>query len=254
MLRKLLFQAKLLILGNLKFYSHYKQFKLQSSDSPFKSYFPFDQNAKMLKDYYEQAGIASGHYFHQDIYVAREIYRNNPKRHHDIGSRIDGFISHLAVFREVEVFDIRELESSDPNIHFCKLDILDTVAVSEMERVSSLSCLHTAEHFGLGRYGDPINFDGWFVGLKNMTSLVATGGTFYFSTPISSRQRIVFNAHRIFDPHFLTTHFQKDFEVLKTAAIRDSGEMDLTADFQSTEFLNNFNDDYACGIWTLRKK
>jgi hypothetical protein len=249
-----LFQQKMLIVGNLKFYSHLREFRNQSLSSSFKVNFPYDRNHKMLTDFYEQAGVASGHYFHQDIYVAREIYRRNPVHHHDIGSRIDGFISSLAVFREVEVFDIRELESSDPNIHFRKLDILNTAAVRDMEQVLSLSCLHTAEHFGLGRYGDPINFDGWFIGLKNMTSLVASGGIFYFSTPISSRQRIVFNAHRIFDPHFLTTHFLKDFEVLNTAAIRDTGEMDLSVDFQSAAFLSDFNDDYACGIWTLQKK
>jgi hypothetical protein len=244
----------LLIIGNFKVYLHYFKFKRQASVSSFKSIFPFDRKAKMLNDYYEQAGIASGHYFHQDIYVAREIYRNNPSKHYDIGSRIDGFISHLAVFRQVEVFDIRELESSDPNIHFHKLNILDTVAVSGMAQVSSLSCLHTTEHFGLGRYGDPIDFDGWLVGLQNMTSLVATGGTFYFSTPISAQQRIVFNAHRIFDPQFLTVYFQQNFEIVRTAAIRDSGMLDLTADFKSAEFLRSFKDDYACGIWILRKK
>ena len=249
-----LFRLKMLLIGNYRFHKHLKEFKAQSSSSLFKKDFLFDQNSKMLTDFFEQAGVASGHYFHQDIYVAREIYRNNPTRHHDIGSRIDGFVSSLAVFREVEIFDIRELESSDPNINFHQLDILDTVAVSAMEQVFSLSCLHTAEHFGLGRYGDPISFDGWFIGLTNMTTLVAKGGVFYFSTPISSRQRIVFNAHRIFDPQFLTAHFLRDFEILKTAAIRDSGEIDLTADFQSAAFLSDFNDDYACGIWILRKK
>ena len=249
-----LFRIKMRITGNFKFYSQLKEFKSQSSSSSFNVNFPFDRNRKMLTDYYDQAGIASGHYFHQDIYVAREIYRNNPTRHHDIGSRVDGFISSLAVFREVEVFDIRQLESSDPNIHFHTLDILDTAAVGKMEQVLSLSCLHTAEHFGLGRYGDPINFDGWLVGLENMSALVASGGIFYFSTPISSQQRIVFNAHRIFNPQFLTTYFLKDFEVLKTAAIRDSGKIDLVVDFQSEAFMSDFNDDYACGIWTLRKR
>lgn len=248
------FRLKMLVSGNFKFYKHLKEFKAQSSSSLFKMDFQFDQNRKMLTDFYEQAGVASGHYFHQDIYVAREIYRDNPTRHHDIGSRVDGFISSLAVFREVEIFDIRALESSDPNIHFHQLDILDSAAVNAMEKVFSLSCLHTAEHFGLGRYGDPINYDGWFIGLTNIAALIAKGGVFYFSTPISSRQRIVFNAHRIFNPQFLTAHFLKDFEILKTALIRDSGEIDLTADFQSAAFLNDFSDDYACGIWILRKK
>ena len=32
---------------------------------------------------------------------------NNPLKHVDVGSRIDGFVAHLACMREVEVFDIR---------------------------------------------------------------------------------------------------------------------------------------------------
>src|SRR2546425_10497832 len=64
-----------------------------------------------LSDKYIASGVASGHYFHQDLWAARWIYRVNPKRHLDVGSRIDGFVSHLLTFREVEVIDIRPLQS-----------------------------------------------------------------------------------------------------------------------------------------------
>ena len=33
-----------------------------------------------------------------------------------------------------------------------------------IECCDSLSCLHTVEHIGLGRYGDPVNCDGHLVG------------------------------------------------------------------------------------------
>ena len=35
-----------------------------------------------------------------------------------------------------------------------------------MRETDSLSCLHTLEHFGLGRYNDPINVKGFEIGLK----------------------------------------------------------------------------------------
>ena len=34
----------------------------------------------------------------------------NLKRHVDIGSRLDGFVAHVASFREIEVLDIRPLK------------------------------------------------------------------------------------------------------------------------------------------------
>jgi hypothetical protein len=70
----------------------------------------------ILDDKYKQGGTANGHYFHQDLVVAKKIYDANPKKHIDIGSRVDGFVAHLAVFREVVIIDIRDLTSQTKNI------------------------------------------------------------------------------------------------------------------------------------------
>jgi len=59
----------------------------------------------MLTDRFDPGGDASGHYFHQDLIVARRIFERDPRKHVDVGSRIDGFVAHLAVFRQVEVID-----------------------------------------------------------------------------------------------------------------------------------------------------
>lgn len=63
----------------------------------------------------------------------------------------------------------------------------------------SLSCLHALEHFGLGRYGDPINHQGFRDGIENMSRLLRPGGNFYLSVPIG-QERVEFNAHRVFAP------------------------------------------------------
>jgi hypothetical protein len=55
------------------------------------------------------------------------------------------------------------------------------------------------EHFGLGRYCDPINPKGYQMGIANMAKLLSPGGTFYLSTPIG-QERVEFNANWVFDP------------------------------------------------------
>ena len=76
-----------------------------------------------------------------------------------MGSRIDGFVAHVAAFREIEVFDIRPLTHKIPGVVFRRVDILDLPEALE-NYCDSLSSLHALEHVGLGRYGDPIDAEG----------------------------------------------------------------------------------------------
>src|SRR6185437_11346343 len=63
----------------------------------------------------------------------------------------------------------------------------------------SVSSLHAIEHVGLGRYGDPIDPDGSTKALKELSRIAAPGGHLYVGVPIG-RERLQFNAHRIFHP------------------------------------------------------
>ena len=79
----------------------------------------------ILFDYSDNAGNYKGHYFHQDLLVANFIYEQNPKRHIDIGSRVDGFVAHVASFRKIEVIDVRSLtKSKHKNIQFRQMDFM----------------------------------------------------------------------------------------------------------------------------------
>jgi hypothetical protein len=78
-----------------------------------------------LNDWVEPSGYASGAYFHQDLFVAQRVFAAKPRRHIDIGSRIDGFVAHLATWREIEVIDVRPNHSSAKGIVFHTADILD---------------------------------------------------------------------------------------------------------------------------------
>ena len=63
----------------------------------------------IISDHNQEAGKFDKQYFYQDLIVAQEIFNKNPEKHVDVGSRIDGFVSNVASFREIEVFDIRPL-------------------------------------------------------------------------------------------------------------------------------------------------
>lgn len=140
-----------------------------------------------------------GEYFWQDLFVAKRIIDANPRRHVDVGSRVDGFIGHLACVRSVEVFDIRPLQQSIPNVIFTQCDM--SQPNDSLQGISDcLSCLHTIEHVGLGRYSDPIEMDGWKDFLASLSTLLEVDGFMWLSTPIG-HQRVEFNAHRVFHPN-----------------------------------------------------
>ena len=94
-------------------------------------------------DLKDNAGQASGHYFHQDLLVAQFINERNPRRHLDFGGRIDGFIAHVASYREIEVCDVRPLKSAIKNVLFLRQDLTE---VNENYVTDSLSCLHSLEN------------------------------------------------------------------------------------------------------------
>lgn len=156
-----------------------------------------------LHDRYEEAGAASSEYFWQDLLVARAIYADKPVRHVDIGSRVDGFVAHVASFRDCEVFDLRPISKLVPGVVFRQADLMNPttlpITAGGEGYCDSVSCLHTIEHFGLGRYGDPINPQGYQRGIANIAQLLQLGGTLYLSTPIG-QERVEFNANWVFDP------------------------------------------------------
>lgn len=156
-------------------------------------------NNRILSDYRDNAGVASGHYFHQDLLVASHIYTANPRRHIDVGSRVDGFVAHVAAFRHIEIIDIRPLKpTGHQNIRSLQADLMDDS--QPLPTADSISCLHAIEHFGLGRYGDPIDPNGHKKGFSNLLRMIESNGTLYISFPIGARNEVHFNGQRVFHP------------------------------------------------------
>ena len=214
--------------------------------------FPFGKLHPCFQEKDQESGVLAEHYFYQDLYVARKVFQNNPVRHVDIGSRIDGFVAHVASFREIEVLDVRDLHLGLPHIRFTRAD-LSAKEFPLTDYCDSLSCLHALEHFGLGRYGDPVDYDGHLVGWENMHRMLKKEGKFYFSVPIGE-QRIEFNAHRVFSISYLLALMEKAYDIESFAYINDAGNFISDAALDEASVRENFGCRYGCGIFELTKR
>ena len=203
----------------------------------------------MISDLSEEAGSVPAHYFMQDLYVAKKIFRKNPSQHYDIGSRLDGFIAHLLVFREVNYLDIRPLSEEIEGLHFTQADATNLSGIMD-GTIESISCLHALEHFGLGRYGDPIDAKGYEKVAKSMQRVLKKDGMLYLSVPIGNQNKLFFNAHRIFCPAEIIGLFDK-MQLEEFAVINPFGCGMRIVDPDAADRENY--QEYSCGIFTFRK-
>lgn len=226
-------------------YNRLKKQMEVNSDFKFGKFYP------ILNERFTESGATKGHYFQTDLLIAQKIFKNSPIRHIDIGSRIDGFVAHIASFREIEVLDIRPLRTKIRNVIFTQTDLMELPDYLK-ECCDSLSSLHAIEHFGLGRYGDTIDINGHLRALDNIYSIIKPGGTFYFSVPIG-KQRIEFNAHRVFNISYLIKNFNGKFKIQNFNYVDEYGVLYTDVPLEEENIASNFNCMYGCGIFELIK-
>jgi hypothetical protein len=225
------------------FINAYEKIRDDSKDFPITKIYPF------FYDRFSEAGCASGHYFHQDLLVAQRLFKLNPRKHLDIGSRIDGFVAHVASFREIEVLDIRPQKAKIRNVQFRRGD-LTKGSLGHDFNYDSISSLHAIEHFGLGRYGDNIDSNGHLKAISNIFEMLEAKGTFFLSIPIGM-QRIEFNAHRVFGLDYILNVLNGRFDLSEFHFVDDSGDLHENIDTESNLMRESM---YGCGIFVLKKK
>jgi hypothetical protein len=189
------------------------------------------------------------HYVFHTAWASRVLARTRPALHTDISSSLY-FVAIASAFVPIKFFDYRPVklglngltaESAD----LCSLPFEDN-------SIESLSCMHVVEHVGLGRYGDPIDYDGDLKAVAELQRVLAPSGQLLFVVPIGTQSRIQFNAHRIYTRDQVLEMFS-ELALIEFALIPDREE--------DGGLVTSPNDSlmarqiYACGcFWFIKKK
>lgn len=203
----------------------------------------------MLNDKYAAAGTMNN-YFWQDLWAAKLIYKSGIRKHFDIGSRIDGFIAHLlAMDINVSLIDIREFPGKVENLHTIVDDATSLKQIAD-NSIDSMSALCSLEHFGLGRYGDPIDPEACFKCFVEIQKKIKAGGNLYISLPIG-KERVEFNAHRVFYASTILECF--DQFILKEFSCTAAGTIEYNVGIHKYD-RDSHNGDYRYGLFHFTKR
>ncbi|MEJ2672824.1 MAG: DUF268 domain-containing protein [Deltaproteobacteria bacterium] len=153
--------------------------------------------------------------------------------------------AHILPFCEVIYVDIRPLNQDIEGFVFKQGSILNLPF--DDNSIPSLSCLHVIEHIGLGRYGDPVEPDGYLQAARELVRVLQPGGIMLLGIPVG-KERLCFDAHRIFDPQTVVKIFQP-LVLEELRFIDDNGNMCS----QDTTFQEAQEFRYGCGLFLFYK-
>lgn len=183
------------------------------------------------------------HYTYHPGWAARVVKAIGPKKHIDISSALT-FCTTLSAFIKTEFYDYRPAMLSLDNLTCAQADL--TALHFADNSIESLSCMHTIEHIGLGRYGDNIDPDGDIKAISELARVCAPGGSLLVVVPVGE-QRVMFNAHRIYRAASFVEYF-KGFTLKEFSLIDDNGDFLRGAALPLAD-----KQVYGCGCFWLIK-
>lgn len=187
------------------------------------------------------------HYVFHCAWAARVLARTRPVEHTDISSSLY-FVSGVSAFVPIRFLDYRPTNLGLSGLREQAVDIRQLPFASES--VQSLSCMHVVEHIGLGRYGDPIDYDGDLIACAELKRVIAPGGRLLFVVPLAAQPRIAFNAHRIYALDQVMGMFD-ELRLEEFCLIPDREEDGGLVASPSEELLARQR--YGCGCFLFRK-
>ncbi len=188
------------------------------------------------------------HYVYHTSWATRVVKEINPEFHVDISSSLY-FAGLLSAFIPVHFYDYRPADLRLTNLQTGKADLHNLPFAHGS--VTSLSCMHTLEHIGLGRYGDPIDPEGDLKAIENLKKVLAPGGSLLIVVPIGI-PKIEFNAHRIYSYEQILSYVtSEDIHLHEFSFIPEYEKDGGLIRNANPELAKNAH--YACGCFWFKK-
>ncbi len=187
------------------------------------------------------------HYLFHPAWAARVVKQIAPQKHVDISSTLH-FSTIVSAFVPVDFYDYRPVDLRLSGLNTLRGDLMKLPF--ETGAVESISCLHTVEHVGLGRYGDPLDPDGDIRAAKELARVTKSGGSLIFVTPVG-KPLIAFNAHRIYS-------YQQVLDLFPDMTVREFSL--VPDDYKKHGLIQNADpsmvkdQNWACGCFWFEKK
>lgn len=188
------------------------------------------------------------HYVFHTAWASRVIALTRPIQHVDIASSLY-FVSSVSAFVPTRFIDFRPAEMGLSGLISEPGTLMQLPFHSNS--VESLSCMHVVEHVGLGRYGDPLDYDGDIKAANELSRVLATQGQLLFVVPISGQARIQFNAHRIYTYEQVIALFP-ELDLVEFALIPDDGAKEGLIRHADPQLASNQR--YGCGCFHFVKR
>jgi len=183
------------------------------------------------------------HYFFQGAWLARRLAVTQPQLHVDVGSSVT-MLSVLSAGVPIAFLDYRPLAVQLPGLH-CVGGTATNLPFPD-NAVASLSSLHVIEHIGLGRYGDPLDPQGSKQAAGELARVLRPGGRLFLSLPVG-RERVCFNAHRVYAPRTVQS-FVSELRLESFSLVDDAGRFRERVPVEAANDL-----EYGCGLFEFVK-
>ena len=186
------------------------------------------------------------HYIYHPAWAARILSRTTPSEHTDISSTL-AFCTLVSAFVPVKFYDYRPAPLRLSGLVSEHADLM--ALPFKNDSLLSLSCMHTVEHIGLGRYGDPLDAEGDLKAIRELKRVLAPGGTLLFAVPLG-RPKLLFNAHRIYSYDQIIAYFA-GLEMVQFSLIPDDAQAEGLIENATREMADA--QSYGCGCFWFRK-
>jgi hypothetical protein len=187
--------------------NHYLLEFLSTKNFNFNDYFLNEINDNKVR--FQKTGIpfdwtyASMHIVAQKILLSLITTKQKYCSLLDVGSQFS-FISFASSFCEVTYVEPRVQSQKIFQNGICDITKCEGEAQKlpfEKNKFDIITSLHAIEHFGLGRYGDTIDYHGDQKGIIEFTRVMSKNGHAILAVPAAKKSNIEFNDQRKYNPN-----------------------------------------------------